>query len=1250
LVLFWIFWALLLLAIPFVLPVVSFVSTRRIRGRLARLEDLIQAQREAIDALERRLRDLTEQKKEPPRVAPPAAVPPRPAVTPPVPAATPPVPAVTTPPVPTVPTPPMPSVPTPPVPGITAPPERVVPPTPVVTRPVPPPPPPSAPRPSPSPIGAAFEPLVPPPRVLAAPSFDWENLVGVKLFSGIAGIALVLAAVFFLKYSIDHGWLAPPVRVAIGIIVAVALLVTCELKVARQYAVTANALDAAAIAILFATFFAAHALWHLIPAAVTFALLALVTVVAVLLSIRRDSIFIAVLGLLGGFATPALLSTGENRPIPLFAYLLMLNAGLAWVASRKKWSGLMVLTLVLTAVYQWGWVINFLSASQLPLAMGIFLVFGIASFAALTLGSGGDRPMDVALERTGLGASAMPLVFAIYLAAVPAYGGHAGLLFGFLLLLDAGMLAISLGRHSHFLHAAAAGATLLVFAIWLAMSYASSAWITVTLFTVAFGAFYALAPMAAAVAGCPLEGAGARAVYAAPLLLFVFPVIAGIEPAVASPFVLFGAMFALLALIAWRALATEESGLYFVAAFFAVAAEASWSATFLTPDRLRAAIALYTAFGAFYLGVPLISRRLGRGLEPAWAPGAVLIASLILLLFLAAGESAPASLWGLALLLAILDAGLFIESSAGNLPWLSAAGAVLSWVVLAVWWNRAAAAVGLLPSLLALIGLTLIMLVGHAWAHAQVRQRIGEAAATTTGGFRHGIYLALVGHLFLFYLAQNPLWSTPPWPLLGSLAVLTLATSVSSLAVTAGGLHAAGVTAAAVVVLAWAGLSPTASAPTALAAIEAVIAYALVWLPIAARMRTGTREAHIGATCALFVGEITLIVVSISGGSPGIAIMTVAHAVNISVILAIAWRHHWPYVAPAAVVPAFVASMAWQRMHPEPAAWRAVLLMAGSLYAVFTAYPFVLRGRARDYRDPHVTAVAASAFFFLVARAAFAQGGLTPFVGAVPVGEAAVLALLLRDLLRLQPPGDRDLGRLALVAGAALAFVTIAIPLQLKHQWVTIGWMLEGAALSWLYRRIPHRGLLCWAVALLSVAFARLALNPAIFVYEPRGMRVLNWYLYTYLICGAALLLAGWWLSKTDDRIARLPRASSVLPAGGVILLFLLLNIEIADFYATGPEITFRFGVTLAQDLTYTIGWLIFGLVLLTAGIYLHNRLGRMAAVALIAVTTFKAFLYDMGSLGGLYRVASLVGLAVSLSLVALALQKFVLQAPKEGP
>jgi uncharacterized membrane protein len=48
------------------------------------------------------------------------------------------------------------------------------------------------------------------------PKLDWESLVGVKLFSWIAGIALLLAVVFFLRYSINQGWLMPKVRMSGG--------------------------------------------------------------------------------------------------------------------------------------------------------------------------------------------------------------------------------------------------------------------------------------------------------------------------------------------------------------------------------------------------------------------------------------------------------------------------------------------------------------------------------------------------------------------------------------------------------------------------------------------------------------------------------------------------------------------------------------------------------------------------------------------------------------------------------------------------------------------------------------------------------------------------------------------------------------------------------------------------------------------------------------------------------------------------
>ena len=92
----------------------------------------------------------------------------------------------------------------------------------------------------------------------------------------------------------------------------------------------------------------------------------------------------------------------------------------------------------------------------------------------------------------------------------------------------------------------------------------------------------------------------------------------------------------------------------------------------------------------------------------------------------------------------------------------------------------------------------------------------------------------------------------------------------------------------------------------------------------------------------------------------------------------------------------------------------------------------------------------------------------------------------------------------------------------------------------------------------------------------------------------------------------------------------------------------FRFGVTIQQDLTYTIAWLIFGMLLLAAGIIAGAKAARVAAVALVTVTTFKCFLYDLSSLEGLYRVGAFLGLAISLALVSLVLQKFVL-APKES-
>lgn len=1218
---------LAILSIPFVLPLISFFTLRALRARVAELEERIRAQGSEIRGLSNQLAQMRSAAKAEAQPATPP-VPESPPAVAPVPVVTPP--PVVPPPITAAPVPERPAdAPRPVTPPIPKPAAAPTPPRPARPRP-PAPPPPPPPRP---PLGGIDW------------SFDWERLVGVKLFSAIAGIALVLAAIFFLRYSIDHGWLQPPVRVVIGVVTAIALLVVCEMKAARKYPITANALDAAAIAILFATFFSAHALWNLIPAAAAFALLALVTTTAVLLSVRHESLFVAVLGLVGGFATPVLLSTGENRPIGLFSYLLLLNVGLAWVGYRRGWAVLSALSLLLTTLYQWGWVFKFLATSSLPLALGIFIVFPLVGYAGYLLARSRpetrDNADDAEFEWTAFAASAAPLLFAVYLASVRPYGERYGLLFGFLFLINTGLFAIAATRGREVLHVLGALATLVVTAAWMASSYTAGSWVPFIAIAIAFMAFYLTAPMIARLFGRPFRDVATHTVYTGPLLMFVFPVLARVEPAVASPAAFFALVFALVVALAWRALDERNSALYYGGVFFALAAEAVWSATHLTMERLNAAMMLYGVFGLLYLSVPLVARRFGRRLEPIQAGGVVLIASMLLLLFLVSGPLAGPATWGLALLLAVMTAAIFVESATAMLPWVALAGSVLSWAVLLVWWSQARAAVGPMPAWLMVVGLTLLTLAGHAWTRRQAEA--SDATPEVVEQFRYGSFVALAAYVFLL---SGP--ALPPWPLFGALAVVSLSISTAALGGRNGTLHTLSIALSSVVLFAWiASTYRNGYAVVGIVAEGVLVACALAWTALSRRFGFERLAAAASGT-SIVLAQAALIVVAADGPQPPLPLLVSSHTIAASLLLALAARYEWKHGAVAASV--LAACVLFGIRVADMAEWQRLFVFAVAMYVPFAICPLVLGGRARENRDPYVAAIVASAWCFLAARDSVTRAGYGWMIGVVPVALGAVTTLHVRQLLRLQPAGSRDLGRLALVAGTALAFATVAIPLQLSQQWITIGWALEGAAVAWLYRRVPHRGLLYAAVGLLGAVFARLALNPEVFRYEPRGsMRIFNWYLYAYLLCAAAMFLAAWWLSKTDDAVhTRLPRPRHVLPAAAGILLFLLLNIEIADFYATGPEIMFRFGAGIAQDLTYTIGWLVFGLATLAAGIILHNRPARFASVVLITITTLKCFLYDLGSLGGLYRVGAFVGLALSLTLVSLALQKFVLTT-KEG-
>lgn len=341
---------------------------------------------------------------------------------------------------------------------------------------------------------------------------------------------------------------------------------------------------------------------------------------------------------------------------------------------------------------------------------------------------------------------------------------------------------------------------------------------------------------------------------------------------------------------------------------------------------------------------------------------------------------------------------------------------------------------------------------------------------------------------------------------------------------------------------------------------------------------------------------------------------------------------------------------AWHSRHFDAAHPVVPLAWYCGFAAVFMAYPFVFRGTFRDSVIPWAaSAVSGIGHFLLIydlVKRAYPNSmmGLLPAVFTLPPLAGLV------SILRTSKPGHTRDTQLAWFGGVALFFITLIFPIQFDRQYLTLGWALEGAALCWLFTRIPHHGLRYLGVALLAAAFARLALNPAVLTYHARsGTPIFNWHLYAYTIAAAAQFAGAWWLRPPNDRIGQI-NVRAVLTSLGGVLLFLLLNIEIADYFtpAGGAFIAFDFSNHFARDMTYSIAWALFALALIAIGI--SRRIGgaRWAGIGLLAVTLAKLFFHDLAAIGSIYRIAALIVVAIIALAASFLYQRFFDQEEKK--
>jgi uncharacterized membrane protein len=193
----------------------------------------------------------------------------------------------------------------------------------------------------------------PPPRPSALePIRRW--LVGGNTIVK-AGVAILFVGLAFLaKYAAEHTHLPPEVRLAsIGVVAIALLAVGWRLRTLRPG--YAQVLQGGAVAVLYLTLFAAFRYYGVLAAAPAFALMVVVAGLAAALAVLQDARSLAVVGALGGFATPLIVSTGSDNAAALFAYYFVLDAGIAAVAWFRTWRALNLVGFVATFVIATAW-------------------------------------------------------------------------------------------------------------------------------------------------------------------------------------------------------------------------------------------------------------------------------------------------------------------------------------------------------------------------------------------------------------------------------------------------------------------------------------------------------------------------------------------------------------------------------------------------------------------------------------------------------------------------------------------------------------------------------------------------------------------------------------------------------------------------------------------------------------------------------------------------------------------------------
>ena len=418
------------------------------------------------------------------------------------------------------------------------------------------------------------------------------------------------------------------------------------------------------------------------------------------------------------------------------------------------------------------------------------------------------------------------------------------------------------------------------------------------------------------------------------------------------------------------------------------------------------------------------------------------------------------------------------------------------------------------------------------------------------------------------------------------------------------------------------------------------------------------------AGLALLGGFLTPFLVS-TGVDNEIVLFSYVLILDLS-FLGVSYFKKWMSIYLLAFFGTYAVFYSWFGSYYDKVKLQPTIFFLTLFFLVFLAAPF-LRSVARRVvsSNNEVIASTVNAAFYFSTFYMLLRPDHRPYLGFLFVFWAALHLLLAYTVFSRNP--EDSYGIFAL-GGVGLVLLTLAIPIQLHSQWITMAWAAEAAVLLWVGFMLKSYNIRFFAnvvsaVTVVRLLFFEISLRGPLQDFTP----FFNERFSTFLIAIVSLFVAAVLYRSHEEDLNEGERSMpgiygvvanlfAVLALSNESLAYFDRQIEASQLAAEAPSVfgspqpQYGYGyggspevssLESQKSLSLSILWGLYSGILMVVGILRHSRYARLLSILGLGVVVLKVFLYDSSSLSDLYRIISFIALGVILLIISFLFYRY---------